>query len=59
MNVDERMTAYIRSLDHGEREYIRALEQEAADDGIPIIRKETEALLRVLLTMKKPKEGVV
>ena len=55
MNVDERMTAYIRSLDHGEREYIRALEQEAADDGIPIIRKETEALLRVLLTMKKPK----
>ena len=55
MNVDERMTAYIRSLDHGENEYIRTLEQGALNDRVPIIRKETAALLRVLLTMKKPK----
>lgn len=54
MNVDERMTAYIRSLDHGEKEWIRTLEQEARAEHVPIIRKETAALLRVLLTMQKP-----
>lgn len=54
MNVDERMLTYIRSLDRGENEQIRAMEQEALADNIPIIRKETAALLRVLLRMKKP-----
>lgn len=54
MNVDERMIAYIRSLDRGENEEIRAIEQEAKQENIPIIRKETAALLKVLLRMKKP-----
>lgn len=54
MNVDERMIAYIRSLDRGENEQIRAIEQEARADNIPIIRKETAGLLKVLLRMKKP-----
>ena len=54
MNVDERMITYIRSLDRGEKEEIRAIEQEAQAEHVPIIRKETAALLRVLLSMKKP-----
>ena len=54
MNVDERMIAYIRSLDRGENEQLRAIEREALEDHVPIIRKETAALLRVLLRMKKP-----
>ena len=54
MNVDERMIAYIRSLDRGEKDYIRSIEQEALKNNVPIIRKETAGLLKVLLRMKKP-----
>ena len=54
MNVDERMIAYIRSLDRGEKEYVRSIEQEALKNNVPIIRKETAGLLKVLLRMKKP-----
>lgn len=54
MNVDERMIAYIRSLDRGENEQIRSIEQEALKDHVPIIRKETAGILKVLLRMQKP-----
>ncbi len=54
MNVDERMIAYIRSLDRGEKEHVRLIEQEALKNNVPIIRKETAELLKVLLRMKKP-----
>ncbi len=54
MIVDERMLDYILSLDKDESPLVRTIEQEAVRDYVPIIRKESRNLLRVLLKMKKP-----
>lgn len=55
MIVDERMIAYIHSLDRDETGDIHRIELEARADNIPIIRSETKSLLKVLLKMAKPK----
>ncbi len=54
MIVDERMLDYILSLDKDESPLVRTIEQEAVRDYVPIIRKESRNLLRVLLKIKKP-----
>lgn len=54
MIVDERMVTYIRSLESSELPVIEEIEQEALDTFVPIIRKETQSFLKVLLMMKKP-----
>ena len=55
MIVDERMLDYILSLDSDESPIVRIIEQEAVRDYVPIIRKESRNLLRLLLKIKKPK----
>ena len=52
--VDERMITYIHSLESPEKPLIEEIEQEALDTFVPIIRKETQSFLKVLLMMKKP-----
>ena len=54
MIVDERMVTYIHSLETPESPLIEHIEQEALDTYVPIIRKETQSFLKVLLMMKKP-----
>ncbi len=54
MIVDERMVTYIHSLESSENEVIEAIEQEALETFVPIIRKETQSFLKVLLMMNKP-----
>lgn len=54
MIVDERMVTYIRSLERPEKLVIEEIEQEALKTFVPIIRKETQSFLKVLLLMKKP-----
>lgn len=54
MIVDERMVTYIRSLEVPESPVIEAIEQEALKDRVPIIRKEMQSFLKVLLMIKKP-----
>lgn len=54
MIVDERMVTYIHSLESCERDIIETIEQEALETFVPIIRKETQSFLKVLLMMKKP-----
>ena len=54
MIVDERMVTYIRSLEVPESPVIEAIEQEALDTFVPIIRKETQSFLKVLLMIKRP-----
>ena len=54
MIVDERMVTYIHSLESSEKPVIEEIEQEALDTFVPIIRKETQSFLKVLLMMKKP-----
>ena len=54
MIVDERMVTYIHSLETPEEPIIEQIEQEAKETFVPIIRKETQSFLKVLLLMKKP-----
>ena len=52
--VDERIVAYINSLNHNDRDIVSAIEKEALANYVPIIRKDTKELLKVLICMKKP-----
>lgn len=54
MIVDERLVTYINSLDQGNTEILDEIEREAIDTYVPIIRKEMQSFLRLLLTMQKP-----
>ncbi|MFU0827900.1 MAG: hypothetical protein ACFWTJ_10280 [Lachnoclostridium sp.] len=54
MIVNERITAYINSLEQELPPYLYKLEKEALLEEVPIIRKETQTLLRFLLALTKP-----
>lgn len=54
MLMDERLTTYIRSLEGPEKPVIEQIEREASDAYVPIIRKETQSFLKVLLMIKQP-----
>ena len=56
MIVDERMVTYINSLDRGNTAILDQIEQEALADEVPIIRREMQSFLKVLLSMKQPKK---
>ena len=55
MVVDERLVTYINSLDSGNTEVLDTIEREALDSYVPIIRKEMQSFLKLLLAMNKPK----
>lgn len=50
----ERQTAFIRSLDQGNTSFLNEIEREAREAGVPVIRPETQKLLRFLLKMQEP-----
>lgn len=54
MIVDERTITYLHSLELPESDIIEKIEQEALKAHVPIIRKETQSFLKVLLMIKKP-----
>ena len=54
MIVDERLVTYINSLDKGNTTVLDEIEKEALDTYVPIIRKEMQSFLRLLLAMQKP-----
>jgi predicted O-methyltransferase YrrM len=54
MIKDERLVTYINSLDPGNNEVLDAIEREALDSFVPIIRKEMQSFLKVLLAMTRP-----
>lgn len=54
MIVDERMITYINSLDTGNTPFLEELEQKAKEDFVPVIRREMQSFLKVLLAMKQP-----
>lgn len=56
MITDERFVTYIHSLEKPNSEVLTEIEQAAHKDLVPIIRKEMESFLRVILTIKHPKE---
>lgn len=55
MIVEERMRTYINSLDPGNTEFLEKLEKDALSSGVPIIRREMQSFIKVLLAVKKPK----
>ena len=54
MIVDDRMTTYINSLDPENSPFLEELEREAKQDEVPIIRREMQSFLKVILAMKQP-----
>ena len=55
MIVDERLTTYINSLDRENSLFLMELEREAKVDFVPIIRREMQSLLKVMVLLKSPK----
>lgn len=54
MIVDERMVAFINSLDKGNTVFLNEIEKEAKAEDVPIIRKEMQSLLKFILALVKP-----
>lgn len=54
MIVDERIVSYMNSLESDNTEVLKNIEREAHKDNVPIIRKEMESFLRVMLSIKRP-----
>ena len=54
MIVNERLVTYINSLDRGNTPILNQLEMDALKNQVPIIRRETQSLLKVLLRIKTP-----
>ena len=54
MVVDERLVTDINSLDKGNTEILDIIEREALDTYVPIIRKEMQSFLKLILAMQKP-----
>ena len=54
MIVNDRIVSYIQSLESKNIKILEEMEQYAIDNNVPIIRKEVESFLKVLILMKKP-----
>ncbi len=54
MIVEERLVAYLHSLETENSEILEQIEKEALETYVPIIRKEMQSFLKVLLLMKRP-----
>lgn len=54
MIVDERIVTFINSLETENSKILETIEKEALDAYVPIIRKEMQSFLKVLLTIQKP-----
>lgn len=54
--IDERLTTYINSLDTGNKDYLEELEQYAHETYVPVIRREMQSFLKVLLGIKQPEK---
>lgn len=54
MIIDERMVAFIQSLDKGNTPFLTELEEEAIRTDVPIIRPAMQSLMRFLLKLHRP-----
>lgn len=55
MITEERIAAYINSLEKELSPQLTKLEKEAKVNNVPIIRKETQGVIRFLLSIQKPR----
>lgn len=54
MIINERMAAFINSLDKGNPPFLEEIEEYAKAQQVPIIRKQMQGLLKFLLSFAKP-----
>lgn len=54
MIVEERLVTYLHSLETENSEILETIEKEALADYVPIIRKEMQSFLRVMVKIKRP-----
>ena len=55
MIIDERFITFINSMEPGNTPLLEAIEKEALETDVPIIRKETQSCMKMLLAVNKPK----
>lgn len=55
MIINERMAAFIDSLDKGNRPFLDEIEKNALEEQVPIIRKPMQSLLKFLLALTRPR----
>lgn len=53
---EERILTFMESLTRGNTEFLNALEKEALGEEVPIIRTQTQSLLRFLLELVRPEK---
>lgn len=56
MIVNDRIVTYIHSLERANSPILEEIEQQAHADGVPVIRKEMESFLRVMIGLSKPRK---
>lgn len=56
MMIDERMAAFIDSLDKGNTPFLDEIEKYAIETQVPVIRRPMQSLLKFLLAYAKPKQ---
>ena len=54
MIVDERIVTFINSFETQNSEILEKIEKEALASHVPIIRKEMQSFLKMLLALKEP-----
>lgn len=54
MITDERMSAFIDSLDTGNTPFLDEIESEAKKTNVPVIRSQVQSLIKLLLAMRRP-----
>ena len=55
MIIEDRMAAFIDSLDRGKPPFLDEIEKYALETGVPVVRRATQSLLKFLLAYSKPK----
>ena len=55
MIVEERMRTCINSLDTGNTPFLEELEQYALQERVPVIRREMQSFIKMLLALQRPK----
>lgn len=54
--AEERVVMYIRSLETEECPMLEEMEREALENGVPIIKKETQSFLKTLISLQRPEK---
>lgn len=55
MVLEKRLVTYINSLETGNTDILNQIEKEALENQVPIIRKEMQTFLKMMLAMNRPK----